>query len=48
MIQGLGDLAVITTTEILKHYSKQLETLSWGLAEQYHHILAILMSEIRH
>jgi hypothetical protein len=45
-IQALDDLARLTAEDVLRHYSKQLETLSWGLSEQYRHILALLQDEM--
>lgn len=45
MIQGIGDVATLTTVQVLQHCADRLETLSWGLVEHYRQILVSLSRE---
>ncbi|ORY26042.1 hypothetical protein BCR39DRAFT_542336 [Naematelia encephala] len=45
IVQGLGDVSLLPPASILQHFAKQLETLSWGLAEQYRQIIITLIQE---
>jgi hypothetical protein len=42
-VQGLGEVATLTSASVLSHLVAKLETLSWGLATQYRTILVDLI-----
>jgi hypothetical protein len=43
VIQGLGDLNMLTHTKVLETFIDRLAQLSWGLAQQYKQVLHQLL-----
>lgn len=43
-VQGMGDVGQMTATHVLKLMVIKLETLTWGLGQQYRQILTNLMT----
>lgn len=43
-VQGMGDAGQMTAPQVLQQMATRLETLSWGLGQQYRQILINLMT----
>ncbi|KAL2127172.1 hypothetical protein VTI74DRAFT_11208 [Chaetomium olivicolor] len=43
--QGLGDLTDLTSTKVLSIFSERLESMPWGLAQRFKHVLMSLETE---
>lgn len=44
--QGLGNLADLSESKLLSTFSERLESMSWGIAVQFRHVLMNLSKEI--
>jgi len=43
--QGLGDLNDLSSTKVLSIFSERLESMPWGLAQRFKHVLMSLETE---
>lgn len=43
--QGLGALSDLTSSKILSVFSERLESMSWGIAQRFKHVLLSLQRE---